>query len=43
MRAVAGKHSSVRDIELLAQAYFRGPASLREAIDGGKWAGPWNR
>jgi len=26
----------VRDIELLAQAYFRGPASLREAIEGGK-------
>ncbi|MHB8974564.1 MAG: ParB/RepB/Spo0J family partition protein [Pirellulaceae bacterium] len=37
MRAVAGKHLSVRDIELLAQGYFRGPASLREAIDGGKW------
>ena len=27
---------SVRDIELLAHAYFRGPASLREAIEGGK-------
>jgi hypothetical protein len=34
--AVAGRRLSVRDIELLAQAYFRGPASLREAIDGGK-------
>lgn len=37
MQAVAGKHLSVRDIELLAQAYFRGPASLREAIDSGRW------
>ena len=27
---------SVRDIELLAQAYFRGPASLREAIEEGR-------
>ena len=34
--AVAGRRLSVRDIELLAQAYFRGPAPLREAIDGGK-------
>ena len=32
--AVAGRRLSVRDIELLAQAYFRGPAPLREAIDG---------
>jgi hypothetical protein len=37
MQAVAGKHLSVRDIERLAQAYFRGPASLREAIDRGQW------
>ena len=37
VQAVAGKGLSVRDIELLAQGYFRGPASLREAIDGGKW------
>lgn len=36
VQAVAGKGLSVRDIELLAQAYFRGPASLREAIDEGK-------
>ena len=36
VKAVAGKQLSVRDIELLAQAYFRGPASLREAIDQGK-------
>jgi hypothetical protein len=26
----------VRDIELLAHAYFRGPASLKEAIEAGK-------
>ena len=36
MKAVAGQRRSVRDIELLAQAYFRGPASLREAIQAGK-------
>ena len=36
VRAVAGQRLSVRDIELLAHAYFRGPASLREAIEGGK-------
>jgi hypothetical protein len=36
VQAVAGKRLSVRDIELLAQAYFRGPASLREAIESGK-------
>ena len=34
--AVAGKRRSVREIELLAHGYFRGPAALREAIDGGK-------
>jgi hypothetical protein len=34
--AVAGKGLSVRDIELLADAYFRGTASLREAIEAGK-------
>jgi len=36
VKAVAGKRLSVRDIELLAHAYFRGPAPLREAIEGGK-------
>jgi len=36
VKAVAGRRLSVRDIELLAHAYFRGPASLREAIRGGK-------
>lgn len=37
MRAVAGAKLSVREIELLAQGYFRGPSSLRQAIDQGKW------
>jgi len=37
MTAVAGKRLSLREIELLAHGYFRGPAALREAIDGGKW------
>lgn len=36
VKAVSGKRLSVRDIELLAHGYFRGPASLREAIDVGK-------
>lgn len=34
--AIAGKSLSVREVELLAHGYFRGPATLREAIDGGK-------
>lgn len=37
MRAVAGAQLSVRAIELLAQGYFRGTPSLRQAIDQGKW------
>jgi len=36
MKVVAGKRLSVRDIDLLAGAYFQGPASLREAIETGK-------
>jgi hypothetical protein len=36
IKAVSGKRLSVRDIELLAQGYFRGPAALRAAIDDGK-------
>ncbi len=36
VQTVAGKHLSVRDIELLAQAYVRGPASLRDAIEAGR-------
>lgn len=34
--AVAGKGLSVRDIEHLADGYFRGPPSLRQAIEAGK-------
>ena len=34
VQAVAGQRLSVRDIELLAQGYFHGPASLRQAIEG---------
>ena len=37
VQAVAGQHLSVREIELLAHGYFRGPASLRQAIDQGNW------
>jgi hypothetical protein len=38
VKATAGKRLSVREIEMLAQGYFRGPDSLREAIDQGKWS-----
>jgi hypothetical protein len=34
--AVAGRGLSVREIDLLADAYFRGPASLRQTIEAGK-------
>jgi len=37
MQAVAGARLSVREIEMLAQGYFRGPAALRQAIDQGNW------
>ena len=37
VRAVAGAKLSVREIQLLADGYFRGTASLREAIDQGNW------
>jgi ParB/RepB/Spo0J family partition protein len=37
VQAIAGGKLSVREIELLAHGYFRGPASLREAIDQGRW------
>ena len=33
--AVSGKKLSVREIEQLAQGYFRGPESFREAIENG--------
>lgn len=36
VKAVAGQRLSVRDIDLLARAYFTGPDSLREAVDSGK-------
>ncbi len=38
VKATAGKQLSVREIEMLAQGYFRGPDSLRQAIDEGKWS-----
>lgn len=38
IQAVAGQSLSVREIQLLADGYFHGPDSLREAIDGGKWS-----
>lgn len=37
VRAVAGQRLSVREIELLAHGYFRGPASLRQSLDQGNW------
>jgi ParB/RepB/Spo0J family partition protein len=37
VQAVAGQRLSVREIELLAHGYFRGPSSLRQAIDQGNW------
>ena len=35
--ALAGKQLSVRDIEQLAQGYFRGPDSFREAVREGRF------
>ena len=35
VQVLAGQRLSVREIELLAHGYFRGPASLRQAIDQG--------
>lgn len=37
VQTLAGTKLSVREIELLAHGYFRGTASLREAIDQGHW------
>lgn len=37
VRALAGQKVSLRDIQLLADSCFRGPASLREAILQGNW------
>lgn len=38
IQAVAGQSLSLRDIQLLADGYFHGPDSLRDAIDQGKWS-----
>ncbi len=37
VQAVAGQRLSVREVEMLAHGYFRGPASLRQEIDQGNW------
>jgi hypothetical protein len=37
VQAVAGQQLSLREIELLAQGYFRGPRALRDAVDQGRW------
>jgi len=37
VKAVSGQRLSVREIELLADGYFRGPESLRQEIDQGNW------
>ncbi len=37
VKAVAGQRLSLREIELLTHGYFRGPASLRESVDQGRW------
>jgi hypothetical protein len=36
MQAVSGQRLSVRELELLARAYFQGPDSLRAAIETGR-------
>jgi hypothetical protein len=35
--SVSGQRLSIREIELLAHGYFRGPDSLRQEIDQGHW------
>jgi hypothetical protein len=37
VKSLAGQRLSVREIELLADGYFRGPESLRQEIDQGNW------
>jgi hypothetical protein len=37
VKAVSGQRLSVREIELLAHGYFRGPATLCEQIEQGNW------
>jgi hypothetical protein len=43
VEGLSGKKLSVREIELLAQGYFRGPESLREEIRHGNVAVPLER
>lgn len=38
IKALAGQSLSIRDIQLLADAYFHGPKDLQQAIDQGKWS-----
>ena len=37
IQSLAGQRLSLREIELLADGYFRGPESLRKEIDQGNW------
>lgn len=37
VKSISGQRLSVREIELLAHGYFRGPDSLRQEIDRGHW------
>ena len=37
VQVIAGQRLSVREIDLLAHGYFRGPSSLRQAIHKGNW------
>jgi len=43
VNAVAGKHLSTRDIDLLANAYFKGPDEFREQIKNGNISWQLNR
>ena len=43
VNAVAGKHLSTRDIDLLANAYFKGPDEFREQIKNGNISWGLNR
>jgi len=43
VNAVAGKHLSTRDIDLLANAYFKGPDEFREQIKSGNISWGLNR
>lgn len=37
VEAISGQRLSIREIELLAQGYFRGPDTLRQEINQGHW------